>query len=208
MHWLARRPSPSHSGGGAAGCRVAIDMRLSVHLVTGGKYVRAGDPLPADFVLPEHLDRFVVDDDPPQIFAGRSLVFLCLSDTGGFRGGGGSRNLRRTILRARKSSSRQEGQNGRRNSPPTKGKEKNYETELQLDSEQRPRGSRARSTWRAAQSPTNSFQTTRSNTGSASGRAESWKRELLEWQAMVAERQAKKKREAAEKRGSARASKA
>ena len=33
-------------------------------------------------------------------------------------------------------------------------------------------------------------------------------KELLEWRAIVAERQAKKKREAAEKRGSARASKA
>ena len=42
------------------------DMRLSVHLVHQGRYVKAGDELPSDFVLPEHLDRFVVYDDPPQ----------------------------------------------------------------------------------------------------------------------------------------------
>ena len=44
-------------------------MRLSVNLVVGGRYVKAGDHLPVDFVLPPHLDRFVVNDDspPPQI---------------------------------------------------------------------------------------------------------------------------------------------
>ena len=42
-------------------------MRLTVNLVTGGKYVRAGDELPSDFVLPSHLDRFVIyDDETPQ----------------------------------------------------------------------------------------------------------------------------------------------
>ena len=41
-------------------------MKLSVNLVTGGKYVRAGDELPSDFELPPHLDRFVVDEPPQQ----------------------------------------------------------------------------------------------------------------------------------------------
>ena len=41
-------------------------MKLSVHLVHQGRYVKAGDPLPADFDLPPHLEAFVVDDDPPQ----------------------------------------------------------------------------------------------------------------------------------------------
>ena len=41
-----------------------LDMKLSVHLVTGGKYIRAGDPLPAGFELPPHLETFVID--PPQ----------------------------------------------------------------------------------------------------------------------------------------------
>jgi hypothetical protein len=40
-------------------------VKLSVNLVVGGKYVRAGDELPSDFVLPPHLDRFVVYDQPP-----------------------------------------------------------------------------------------------------------------------------------------------
>ena len=39
-------------------------MTLSVHLVTGGKYIRAGDPLPEGIELPPHLEAFVVD--PPQ----------------------------------------------------------------------------------------------------------------------------------------------
>jgi hypothetical protein len=41
-------------------------MKLSVNLVAGGKYVRAGDELPPDFVLPPHLDRFAIHDEPPQ----------------------------------------------------------------------------------------------------------------------------------------------
>ena len=35
-------------------------MKLSVNVVTGGQYVRAGDPLPSDFVLPPHLEAFVM----------------------------------------------------------------------------------------------------------------------------------------------------
>ena len=47
-------------------------MRLSVHLVTGGKYIRAGDPLPPGFELPPHLETFVVD--PPQISQGAARL--------------------------------------------------------------------------------------------------------------------------------------
>ena len=39
-------------------------MKLSVNLVHHGCYVRAGDDLPSDFILPEHLDRFVIYDEP------------------------------------------------------------------------------------------------------------------------------------------------
>src|SRR4029077_2392831 len=43
-------------------------MKLSVHLVHQGRYIKAGDPLPLDFELPSHLEAFAVyDDDPPQI---------------------------------------------------------------------------------------------------------------------------------------------
>ena len=41
-------------------------MKLSVNVVHGGRYVRAGDDLPSDFILPEHLDRFVIYDEPSQ----------------------------------------------------------------------------------------------------------------------------------------------
>jgi hypothetical protein len=41
-------------------------MKLSINLVTGGKYVRAGDPLPPDFELPSHLEAFAIYDEPPQ----------------------------------------------------------------------------------------------------------------------------------------------
>ena len=41
-------------------------MKLSVNVVHGGKYVRAGDLLPADFVLPLHLEAFVIDE-PSQV---------------------------------------------------------------------------------------------------------------------------------------------
>ena len=41
-------------------------MKLSINLVHGGRYVRAGDDLPSDFILPEHLERFAVYDDPSQ----------------------------------------------------------------------------------------------------------------------------------------------
>ena len=40
-------------------------MRLSVNVVHGGCYVKAGDDLPSDFILPEHLERFAVYDEPP-----------------------------------------------------------------------------------------------------------------------------------------------
>jgi hypothetical protein len=40
-------------------------MKLSVNLVHQGCYVKAGDSLPPDFVLPPHLDRFVIYDEPP-----------------------------------------------------------------------------------------------------------------------------------------------
>ena len=53
-----------------------LDMKLSVNLVHGGKYVRAGDELPPDFVLPPHLDRFAVYDDHATDFAGRSPFFF------------------------------------------------------------------------------------------------------------------------------------
>ena len=49
-----------------------LDMKLSVHLVTGGKYIRAGDPLPAGFELPPHLETFVID--PPQISQGAARL--------------------------------------------------------------------------------------------------------------------------------------
>ena len=50
-------------------------MKLSVHLVHGGRYVKAGDPLPVDFVLPSHLEAFAVyDDEPPQASQGASRV--------------------------------------------------------------------------------------------------------------------------------------
>lgn len=49
-----------------------LDMRLSVHLVTGGKYIRAGDPLPPGFELPPHLETFVID--PPQVSQGASRL--------------------------------------------------------------------------------------------------------------------------------------
>ena len=64
-------------------------MKLSINLVHGGKYVKAGDPLPADFVLPEHLDCFAIyDDDPPQTSQGAAR----LSSVGrqGVFGAGGS----------------------------------------------------------------------------------------------------------------------
>ncbi len=47
-------------------------MKLSVHLVTGGKYIRAGDPLPPGFELPPHLETFVID--PPQVSQGASRL--------------------------------------------------------------------------------------------------------------------------------------
>jgi hypothetical protein len=51
-------------------------MRLSVNLVHGGKYIRAGDELPPDFVLPPHLDRFAgYDDQPPQQTSRADLRF-------------------------------------------------------------------------------------------------------------------------------------
>ncbi len=37
-------------------------MKLSVNVVHGGRYVRAGDDLPKDFVLPPHLEAFVIDE--------------------------------------------------------------------------------------------------------------------------------------------------
>lgn len=55
--------------------RVAGDgMKLSVNVVHQGCYVKAGDELPEDFILPEHLDRFAVYDDPPQVSQGASRL--------------------------------------------------------------------------------------------------------------------------------------
>jgi hypothetical protein len=57
-------------------------MKLSVHLVTGGKYIRAGDPLPPGFELPSHLEAFVVD--PSQI--SRATSIPAGGDSVGMRG--------------------------------------------------------------------------------------------------------------------------
>lgn len=40
-------------------------MKLSVNVVHQGCYVKAGDPLPSDFVMPPHLEPFIIDE-PPQ----------------------------------------------------------------------------------------------------------------------------------------------
>jgi hypothetical protein len=55
-------------------------MKLSVNLVTGGKYVRAGDELPPDFVVPPHLDRFAVYDEPPPQISRVDAAFEGLQD--------------------------------------------------------------------------------------------------------------------------------
>ena len=66
-------------------------MRLTVNLVTGGKYVRAGDELPSDFVLPEHLDRFAIyDDDQPQISQGAARLSAAVGRRQGVFGTSGS----------------------------------------------------------------------------------------------------------------------
>jgi hypothetical protein len=49
-------------------------MRLSVHLVHQGRYIKAGDELPSDFVLPLHLEAFAIYDDPPQISQGAARL--------------------------------------------------------------------------------------------------------------------------------------
>jgi hypothetical protein len=36
--------------------------KLSINLVHHGCYVKAGDPLPPDFVMPPHLEAFVIDE--------------------------------------------------------------------------------------------------------------------------------------------------
>ncbi len=51
-------------------------MKLSVNVVHGGRYVRAGDELPSDFILPEHLERFAVYDRSIADFASRCFPFF------------------------------------------------------------------------------------------------------------------------------------
>ena len=63
-------------------------MRLSVHLVTGGKYIRAGDPLPAGFELPPHLETFVID--PSQISQGAARLSTVVGRRQGVFGTSGS----------------------------------------------------------------------------------------------------------------------
>ena len=85
---------------------------------------------------------------------------------------------------------------------------KNYETELQLDSEQRRR--EASTFYTAGEAIPDELVPDHAKPYRISGReGRELYREICEWRAMVAERQAKKKREEAErKRVSARASKA
>jgi hypothetical protein len=62
-------------------------MKLAVNLVAGGRYIRAGEPLPPDFELPPHLEQFAIGgDDAPQISQADSR--LASGDPGLFGAGG------------------------------------------------------------------------------------------------------------------------
>ena len=157
-------------------------MKLSVHLVHQGRYVKAGDPLPADFDLPPHLESFAIyDDEPPQVSQGAAR----LSSVGRQGVGAGGRLAKPAAIpkarriRARKEGRKWERKKGRR-------KEKDYAIIVQSDHQPRPGDAEHVLHGWNLKFRTNSFPLTLGNTGFQEREGRELERELLEWQAIVA----------------------